>query len=213
MLLYALTWQFGWNLPAYPTGTGSSIRSPGSCCSCSAPGARSAARSGLVPVLRSPITLWVAIAYLVFAFLVTLTWHIPQLAFLMPRWLSEWMYPIDKVNLDVLRFAAFPGAGGGDGAFRSARLAAAAIAWLRPAILCGQHSLEIFCLGVFLAFAAHFVMGEFYGGVLMQVAVSVIGIAHHDCGGVAALVVQGDRRSRGVPKRTADMPIWREAMA
>jgi len=48
--------------------------------------------------------------------------------------------------------------------------------WLRPAILCGQHSLEIFCLGVFLAFAAHFVMIELVGGVLMQVALSVIGI-------------------------------------
>ncbi|CAM5350531.1 hypothetical protein SFIMM107S_00527 [Streptomyces griseus] len=29
--------------------------------------------------------------------------------------------------------------------------------WLRPVIRCGQHSLEIFCLGVFLAFAGHFV--------------------------------------------------------
>jgi hypothetical protein len=48
--------------------------------------------------------------------------------------------------------------------------------WLRPAILCGQHSLEIFCLGVFLAFAAHFAMVQFYGGILMQVAVSVVGI-------------------------------------
>ncbi len=25
-----------------------------------------------------------------------------------PRWLGEWMYPIDKTNLDVLRFAHFP---------------------------------------------------------------------------------------------------------
>jgi OpgC protein. len=48
--------------------------------------------------------------------------------------------------------------------------------WLRPAILCGQHSLEIFCLGVFLAFAAHFVMVEFYGGTAMQVVMSMAGI-------------------------------------
>jgi hypothetical protein len=30
---------------------------------------------------------------------------------------------------------------------------------------------------VFLAFAAHFIMGEIYAGVLMQVAVSVAGVA------------------------------------
>ena len=35
--------------------------------------------------------------------------------------------------------------------------------WLRPLILCGQHSLEIFCLGVFLAFAGHFVLGRDFG--------------------------------------------------
>ncbi len=48
--------------------------------------------------------------------------------------------------------------------------------WLRPAILCGQHSLEIFCLGVFLAFAAHFVKVEISPGIPMQIAVSVLGI-------------------------------------
>ena len=94
----------------------------------------------------------------------------------MPQWLADHIYPIDKTNLDVLRFAHF--------------LALAAItvyfvprdwpplnsAWLRPAILCGQHSLEIFCLGVFLAFAAHFVKVEISPGIPMQIAVSVFGI-------------------------------------
>ena len=57
--------------------------------------------------MRSPVTLWLAIAYLVFAFGVTLTWYFPRLGFLMPHWLGEWIYPIDKTNLDVLRFAHF----------------------------------------------------------------------------------------------------------
>jgi len=48
--------------------------------------------------------------------------------------------------------------------------------WLRPPILCGQHSLEIFCLGVFLAFAGHFILGEFNGGALMHFGLSVTGI-------------------------------------
>jgi Na+/H+ antiporter NhaD/arsenite permease-like protein len=47
---------------------------------------------------------------------------------------------------------------------------------LQPAIRCGQHSLEIFCLGVFLAFAAQFVISERSGGPLLQAALSAAGI-------------------------------------
>jgi len=46
----------------------------------------------------------------------------------------------------------------------------------RPAILCGQHSLEIFCLGVFLAFAGHFVLAEVSGSAFMHALVSLTGI-------------------------------------
>jgi hypothetical protein len=48
--------------------------------------------------------------------------------------------------------------------------------WLRPLILCGQHSLEIFCLGVFLAFAGHFVLAEVSGGAGLHLLVSISGI-------------------------------------
>ena len=43
--------------------------------------------------------------------------------------------------------------------------------------MCGQHSLEIFCLGVFLSFSAHFVLTEVSSLIAMQIAVSLIGIA------------------------------------
>jgi hypothetical protein len=43
-------------------------------------------------------------------------------------------------------------------------------------ILCGQHSLEIFCLGVFLAFAGHFVLAEVSGGAGMHFVISISGI-------------------------------------
>jgi hypothetical protein len=80
--------------------------------------------------------------------------------------------------------------------------------WLRPAILCGQHSLEIFCLGVFLAFAAHFVMVEMYGGFLMQVLVSVAGVLIMIA--TAALIswykwLEG--RGAGVPQRPASADV------
>ena len=104
----------------------------------------------------------------------------------MPRWLGEWMYPIDKVNLDVLRFAHFLALAAVTVHFIPADWPALKSRWARPAILCGQHSLEIFCLGVFLAFAAHFVMVQFYGGILAQIVLSIAGIAIMI--GVAALL-------------------------
>jgi hypothetical protein len=49
--------------------------------------------------------------------------------------------------------------------------------WLRPLILCGQHSLEIFCLGVFLAFAGYFVLTELSAGIFLHFLVALLGIA------------------------------------
>ena len=127
-------------------------------------------------ILASRVTMWIAIAYLVAAFYVTLTWYVPQLSHFMPKRLEQWMYPIDKADLAVLRFTHF--------------LALAALTvrvlprdwpglkspWLRPLILCGSHSLEIFCLGVFLAFAGHFILAEVSGGPVMHALISLSGI-------------------------------------
>jgi hypothetical protein len=175
-LVYVLAWSLDLNLPAYPNGVW--FFNPfawqllfvfGAWCALG--GARK-----LDAVLHSPVILAIAIAYLAFAFTITLTWYVEPLGRFVPNWLSEWMYPIDKTNLDVLRFAHF--------------LALAVITvrfvprdWpglqspiLQPAIRCGQHSLEIFCLGVFLAFAGQFIISEYSGGPLIQVAISLIGI-------------------------------------
>jgi hypothetical protein len=48
--------------------------------------------------------------------------------------------------------------------------------WLRPLILSGTHSLEIFCLGVFLAFAGYFVLFETSAGLGLHILVGIIGI-------------------------------------
>ena len=84
---------------------------------------------------------------------------------MIPHWLGEWMYPIDKTNLDVLRFAHFLALAALTVRFIPRDWPVLQSPWLRPAILCGQHSLEIFCLGVFLAFAAHFAMVEILSAV------------------------------------------------
>ena len=175
-LVYALSWHYEWNMPSYPEGTW--VFNPfawqlmfGFGAWCALGGAQKLER-----VMRSKVTLAVAAAYLVFAFAIVMTWYFPRYAHLVPRWLSDWIYPIDKTNLDVLRFAHF--------------LALAVITvrfiprdwpflkspWLRPAILCGQHSLEIFCLGVFLAFAAHFALEQVSSRIAAQIVFSILGI-------------------------------------
>jgi hypothetical protein len=174
--LYAVSWQFDLHLTAYPNGFWSFnpfawqlLFVFGAWCSLG--GARR-----MSPILSSPITLWISIAYVFAAFCITLTWYFPQLEHVLPRRVEQWIYPINKTDLDILRFVHF--------------LALAAITahlvpkgwprlnspWLRPIILCGQHSLEIFCLGVFLAFAGYFLLAEISGGVGLHFLVALIGI-------------------------------------
>jgi hypothetical protein len=175
-LLYVLTWNFDWNLPAYPNGVW--FFNPfawqllfvfGAWCALG--GAKR-----LAPVLQSRTVLAVAIAYLAFAFVITLTWYVEPLGRLVPNWLSEWMYPIDKTNLDVLRFAHFLALAAVTVRFIPRDWPGLKLPILQPAIRCGQHSLEIFCLGVFLAFAGQFVISEYSGGPLIQIAISFTGI-------------------------------------
>ena len=179
-LLYAATWQFDFYLSAYPNGVWAFNPFAWQLLFvfgawCAQGGAKRMSR-----ILASPITMWISIAYLVGAFYVTLTWYIPQMYGMLPRWLDQWMYPIDKTDLDVLRFAHFLALAALTVRFLPKDWAGLKSPWLRPLILCGQHSLEIFCLGVFLAFAGHFVLAEVSGGpalhAVLHAAVTVAGI-------------------------------------
>jgi hypothetical protein len=174
--LYALTWHFDWYLSAYPNGVW--FFNPfawqllfvfGAWCALG--GAERMSR-----ILSSQITMWLCFTYLLAAFFVTLTWHIPQLSYLLPKVLEQWMYPISKTDLDVLRFAHFLALAAITVRFLPKDWSGLKSVWLRPLILCGQHSLEIFCLGVFLAFAGHFVLAEISGGAALHFLISVAGI-------------------------------------
>ena len=57
--------------------------------------------------MQSRWVLGIAAAYLLFAFLIVMTWYFPRYAVYIPKWFQDWMYPIDKTNMDVLRFAHF----------------------------------------------------------------------------------------------------------
>ncbi|MGN6572919.1 MAG: OpgC family protein [Pseudolabrys sp.] len=176
-VVYALMYTFGWNIPAYPSGVW--VFNPfawqllfvfGAWCALG--GAKR-----LAPVINSRVTLTLAIAYLAFAFFVAMTWYFPRVALLLPRIIGDNIYPIDKTNLDVLRILHFLALAVIVVNFVPKNWPALRSPLCKPAILCGQHSLAIFCLGVFLAFAGHFVFTEVSNRLLTHVIVSFVGIA------------------------------------
>jgi len=128
-------------------------------------------------LIRSRLLAGAAAAYLLFALAIAMTWHVHALGDFVPTWLAALIYPIDKTNLDVLRIAHF------------LALALVIVRWvgrdapilksplMRPVTCCGMHSLEIFCLGVVLSFAAHVALVEAAGGPALQILASAAGIA------------------------------------
>ncbi|MBI2587070.1 MAG: OpgC domain-containing protein [Rhodospirillales bacterium] len=86
---------------------------------------------------------------------------------------------------------------------RQARFLAHRASW--PLIVCGRHSLHIFCLGILLAAIGHWIINEFYGEFLLQTVVVVAGIAIMTA--VAAFMdwFSGRRSERGraVPQSSA----------
>ena len=175
--IYALSWLFGWNFPAWPKGDW--LFNPfawqllfvfGAWCALG--GAQRLARW-----IHSPVTVGLAIAYLVFALSIVLTWYFPALGAYVPKFVSDAIYPISKTNLDVLRLLHFFSLAVVTVWFVPKGWPALESPLFKPAILCGQHSLGIFCLGVFLSFAGHFVFTEVSNRVFMQVIVSASGIA------------------------------------
>nr|QIG99755.1 OpgC domain-containing protein [Bradyrhizobium sp. 6(2017)] len=127
-------------------------------------------------VLSSPRILWVAIAYLCAAFFVTMTWCFPSLESLIPGWLARLIYPIDKADFDVLRFAHFLALTVVVLRLVPSGWTGLKSTWVRPAVLCGQYSLQIFTLGVALSFAGYTLLIELNAGLTLHLIVGVAGI-------------------------------------
>ena len=128
------------------------------------------------PLIHSRAVMVAGIGYLCFALIMTMAGRFPEFGQLLPAWVCE-TFNQDKTNLPSYRFIHFvvlallvvrflprdwPG-----------------LTWrlLRPAIVCGQFSLWVFCFGIFLSFGAHFVLVEVSGALWMQGLMSVTGIA------------------------------------
>jgi hypothetical protein len=128
------------------------------------------------PIVQSRLALIAALIWIAFAFLIVMTWHIAALDALVPKWMIKIIYPIDKTDLDMFRFTHFLALALIVSRYVPHDWAPLKFKWLRPAIMCGRHSLPIFCFGVFLSFAAHWVLMQYTRGVWEQLVVSAVGI-------------------------------------
>jgi hypothetical protein len=177
-LLYIAVQVFNMAMPAYPPGNvwtfnplawqflfilGATLgRAQG----------RSPGRAQLVE-----IAFWPALAIAAVAFTIRLSWTFHGFWEDVPDLFARQLWPTNKSNLSPLRLVSFfalvmlaarwvsPQA-----QFMRARLA-------RPLVLCGRHSLEIFCLSILLSALGHFLMSEINTGLTMQLGVNVVGIA------------------------------------
>jgi hypothetical protein len=178
VVLYAAVCHFDWNLPGYPDPkvwffnplAWQVVFHLG------------AAMAVLAPELvwfdrwRWPISIAAGL-FLCFAGFIALSWQYNWLERLVPELLARQIYPIDKTNVDILRLVHF-----------------VAIAWFvrllvpkdapflkwrifEPVRRCGEHSLQVFCVGTFLALSAQVVDSFFEDSVVAQVIVSIAGIA------------------------------------
>jgi hypothetical protein len=175
--LYAATSHFEWNLPAYPENkvwffnpmAWQVVFYGGAACAVLGP------QLARLDRFRLPLAI-LAVLYLVFAGVIALSWHYNPLERLIPAWVGRLIYPIDKTNIDILRFMHF-----------------LALAWLvrlavpvdapflkwrifQPLRRCGEQSLLIFCIGTFLALSGQVIVDRFEESLLSQIAVSVGGV-------------------------------------
>ncbi len=151
--------------------------------------------------INAPMTLYFCLAYLVLALVMTMAGKFPDFGALFPHWLYETFNPNDKTNLAPYRFVHFvvivilvirfvpknwPG-----------------LEWriFDPVIVCGQQSLAVFCVGVFLSFVGHFELMMSSGSLFAQIFVSVTGIAIMTI--VAYYISWSKRQDKPLPKPAA----------
>ena len=125
-------------------------------------------------IYSSNAVFFVCAIYIAFAFWLAMTLHFPALARRLPDWL--WIFPLNKTDLSPLRLAHFLALTILVVRFVPMDAAFLRSVWAKPLIMCGRHSLEVFCVGVFLSLTANFLLAEVSGSVTMQVLVSAAGI-------------------------------------
>jgi hypothetical protein len=177
LTLYLVARQFEWNLASYPDGEW--YFNP-FCWQLlfifSAWLALGGAKT-IRPIFEVRLLPYLAGAYLVFAFAMTMAGRFPEFGDLLPAWLLDAFIPNDKANLAPYRLLHLAIV-----LFFLARWVPKnwhGLDWaiFKPAIMCGRRSLAVFCAGIFLSFAGHLILITSSDAILMQVLVSAGGIA------------------------------------
>lgn len=134
---------------------------------------------GPLPWLDRRGLLGLAAGFALIAFVIRFSWTLHGLYDWVPALVSgKLLWPLlSKTDLGLLRFVSMLAV-----ALLVARLIHPQAPFLggrfaRPFIICGRNSLHIFCLGIVLSILAHLVLGELFGGRVMQLVVSAVGIA------------------------------------
>jgi hypothetical protein len=128
-------------------------------------------------IVRTRTVFWLAIAYLVFAFVVTTAIRSPGLGNLLPPWMLEPFDPNDKTNLApyriVLHLLALAVV-----VTRFLPVDSPILRWrsLTLLIKCGQNSLQVFCVGIVLSFCAHIAIELSVNSLWGQILVGAIGV-------------------------------------
>jgi len=175
--LYLAARQFEWNFPSYPSGVwyfnpftwqllfvlGAWLASGGA--------------DTLHFLVRSRLVLVLGAIYVLFAFAMTMAGRLPELRDIVPFGLFGAFNPNDKTNLAPYRVAHL-------GVMVVLVVRYMPINWpglgkpvFRPLIKCGQQSLEVFCIGIFLAFIAHFVLEIASDGLFSELLVGTAGLS------------------------------------
>jgi hypothetical protein len=176
-VLYLAARQFGWNLPAYPQGGWFFNPLCWQLLFCLGAWTAFGGAIKLRPVVNSRLLIYLGSAYLVFALIVTLATPFESLREIIPDWLYDAFNPNDKTNLAPYRALHFVVV-----ALLVTRLLPKDWKGLRwalfdPLIKCGQQSLPVFCVGVFLSFLGYFLLVISSGTLLIQGLISAGGIA------------------------------------
>jgi hypothetical protein len=177
LALYFGARAFGWNLASYPDGDW--YFNPFCWQLLFVFGAWAALHRAqdCHPFLKSAIALDLAIAYLMFALVMTMAGRFPAFGQMFPAWLFDAFNPNDKENLAPYRALHFVVIVFVVTRFISKDWPGLKLPVFDPLIKCGEQSLAVFCVGVFLAFIGHFTLIISSGSVMMQILVSATGIA------------------------------------
>jgi hypothetical protein len=128
---------------------------------------RSRWRHGVLPV---------AVAIAVAGFVIKISWTLHGLWDPIPGLLLKELWPANKSNLSPIRLTPFFATVVVVAAFVPRDAAILRSAAARPLVLCGQQSLEVFCLGILLSALGHFVLSEYNSNLAVQLAVNLAGI-------------------------------------